>query len=139
MNAPVPAAAPVCIARVLLVEDNPVNLLVARTLLTELGADVGVAHNGIEALELLHAEPWHLVLMDCQMPEMDGYEATRRWRAHEQARGAATRLPIVAVTANALPADRARSFDAGMDDHLAKPYRTADLKDLLARFCPPAG
>lgn len=122
--------------RVLLVEDNPINLLVAQTMLRDLGIEAGLARDGVEALAQLHAAAWDLVLMDCQMPNLDGYEATRQWRAHEAQHGLAP-IPIVAVTANALPADRQRCLDVGMNAHLAKPYQAVELAALVRRYLPP--
>jgi len=123
-------------ARVLLVEDNPVNLLVAQKLLAVIGCGIDTAINGELALEKLHAGSYHAVLMDCQMPVLDGYAATRRWREHEAATGAA-RLPIIAMTANAMAGDRQRCLDAGMDDYLSKPISREGLQACLLRWCKP--
>jgi CheY-like chemotaxis protein len=82
------------------------------------------------------AAPFDLVLMDCQMPVLDGYQATREWRRRERARPG-RRLPIVALTASALPDERQRCLDAGMDDYLAKPYRISDLAAIAARHVAP--
>jgi len=103
---------------VLVVEDNPVNQKVTLGLLRKLGYCSEVASNGEEALAALERRPFDLVLMDCQMPVMDGYETTRRIRAEERG---ARRLPIVAMTANAMAGDRERCLESGMDDYLAKP------------------
>lgn len=119
--------------RVLLVEDNSVNLAVAQRLLQVLGCSVITATDGQQALECLHAQPVDLVLMDCQMPVLDGYQATGRWRAHEADRGAA-RLPVVAMTANAMAGDRERCLQAGMDDYLSKPVNRASLQACLQRW-----
>lgn len=105
---------------VLLVEDNPVNLLVAQRLIQLSGFDYASAENGEAALELLQQQSFDMVLMDCQMPVMDGYEATQTWRTIEQARGL-PRLPIIAMTANAMAEDRQKCLDSGMDDYLSKP------------------
>ena len=127
------AAVPVRSAvRVLLVEDNKVNLLVGLGMLARLGCSVQTASTGREAVELLAAERYDLVLMDCQMPDMDGYEATAAIRAHEVPGG--RRTPIVALTANAVEGDRDRCLAAGMDDYLAKPFRLDDLRGLVARW-----
>ena len=123
--------------RLLLVEDNPVNRLVAEKMLASLGHECDTAENGHIALERLAQAPYGLVLMDCQMPVVDGYEATRRWREQEAARGAA-RLPIVAMTANAMAGDRQRCLDAGMDDYLAKPVGREQLDACLKRWLPAA-
>ncbi|HEX5372031.1 MAG TPA: ATP-binding protein [Aquabacterium sp.] len=117
---------------VLLVEDNPVNALVAEAELQRLGMTVTVKDNGREALEWLTHQQADLVLMDCEMPDMDGFEATRRIRAHERATGRAP-VSIVALTANGLETYVQRCMAAGMDDHLAKPFRPEDLMRLLAR------
>jgi signal transduction histidine kinase/CheY-like chemotaxis protein len=147
MHREVPAAPAAAVARpagpvelrahVLLAEDNPVNAEIAREMLRALGCTVVHATNGEEAL--LHASRQHfdLVLMDCQMPVMDGFEAAAQMRHLEDAQPARPdrrRLPIVALTANALSGDRARCLAAGMDDHLGKPFRRADLQALLERW-----
>ena len=131
---PPPAEEPERPMRVLLVEDNPVNLMVAQRLLQVLGSVCETASNGEIALEKLEAGQYDLVLMDCQMPVLDGYTATRRWRALEQARHAARRLPIVAMTANAMAGDRQKCLDAGMDDYLAKPVTRGELERCLQRW-----
>src|SRR6478672_12632852 len=124
-------------ARVLLVEDNPVNLMVGQRLLGVLGVDCDTAHNGDVALLRMAAARYDLVLMDCQMPVMDGYTATRRWRENEVATGEGQHLPIVAMTANAMAGDRQKCLDAGMDDYLAKPVTRAELERCLHRWCRP--
>ena len=121
--------------RVLLVEDNRVNQQVAMGMLRKLGVTVETAGNGREALEKLEAEAFDLVLMDVQMPEMDGLEATRRYRA-EELRARRERLPIVALTAHALTGDREKCLEAGMDDYLAKPVQFEQLKGLIGRRFP---
>jgi CheY-like chemotaxis protein/HPt (histidine-containing phosphotransfer) domain-containing protein len=120
-------------AAVLLVEDNAVNQMVAASLLQAAGCRVEVAGHGGEALERLERNRYDLVLMDCQMPELDGYQATARWRSREQGR-ALPRVPIVALTANALEGDRERCLAAGMDDYLSKPFRREQLMAVLHRF-----
>jgi signal transduction histidine kinase/CheY-like chemotaxis protein len=122
--------------RALLAEDNPVNQLVAQAMLEQLGMTVETVDNGSSALERMAAAPFDLVLMDCQMPVLDGYQATREWRRRERARPG-RRLPIVALTASALPDERQRCLDAGMDDYLAKPYRISDLAAIAARHVAP--
>ena len=119
--------------RVLLVEDNSVNLAVAQRLLQVLGCSVVTATDGQQALQCLHTQRVDLVLMDCQMPVLDGYQATRRWRAHEADTGA-PRQPIVAMTANAMAGDRERCLQAGMDDYLSKPVNRASLQACLQRW-----
>jgi CheY-like chemotaxis protein len=111
---------------VLLVEDNELNCEVARGMLERLGLQVSVAANGIEAVHAVTHRRFDLVLMDCQMPEVDGFEATRRIRTQAAAANPA-RIPIVALTANAVHGDRERCLAAGMDAYLAKPFRTAEL------------
>lgn len=117
--------------RVLLVEDNPVNELVARRFLEREGLRCEVARDGIEALELVKTKAWDLVLMDCQMPRMDGFEATLAIRAWEQERGHSA-VAIVALTANTVEGDRQRCQEVGMDDFLAKPLRRDALCEVLA-------
>ena len=121
-------------ARILLVEDNPVNLLVAQRLLGVLGLDCDTATNGEAALLRMHDGNYDLVLIDCQMPILDGYTATRRWREHEAADPNEPRLPIIAMTANAMTGDRQRCLDAGMDDYLAKPVTRGQLENCLNRW-----
>jgi CheY-like chemotaxis protein len=118
--------------RVVLVEDNPVNQLVASEMLMSLGCTVRVANSGQESLRAMADEPFDLVFMDCQMPEMDGFEATRRWRLDEALRGSA-RLPVVALTANAILGDREDCLAAGMDDYLPKPVSREQLAVALKR------
>jgi len=119
-------------ARILLVEDNPVNQLVAKGMLSKLGCEVIVAAHGGEALKLLEEQRFDMVLMDCNMPVMDGYEASRQIRRS----GRWPDLPIVALTANALSEERERCRAAGMDDYLAKPFRREELKALLDLWVP---
>ncbi len=119
-------------AQVLLVEDNPVNQMVATGMLTRMGCEVTVASHGAEAIAHLQDNPVSLVLMDCNMPVMDGYEATRRIRQS----GRWPDLPIIALTANALPDERERCQAAGMNDYLAKPFRREELTALIARWLP---
>jgi CheY-like chemotaxis protein/HPt (histidine-containing phosphotransfer) domain-containing protein len=120
-------------ARVLLVEDNRVNQEVARRLLGTFGIEPQIASDGAQAVMRVQAEPFDLVLMDCQMPGMDGYEATQAIRAWERETGRA-RLPIIAMTANALPGDRDRCLAVGMDDYVSKPIKRAVLSEALSRW-----
>ncbi len=129
------AAAPIDGASVLLVEDNEVNRLVASEMLFALGLDVREAVNGREAVEAQLRAPAAIVLMDCQMPEMDGFEATRRIREHERT-GRLAWAPIIAVTAHVLDGDAERCRAAGMDDYLAKPYGLDDLRAKIERWLP---
>lgn len=119
-------------ARILLVEDNPVNQLVAKGMLGKLGCEVIVAAHGGEALKLLEEQGFDMVLMDCNMPVMDGYEASRQIRRS----GRWPDLPIVALTANAMSEERERCRAAGMNDYLAKPFRREELKALLDLWVP---
>ena len=119
--------------KVLLAEDNSVNQLVAQKLLAKLGIDVEIVANGEEAIEALRHMRFDLVLMDCQMPVMDGFEAKRRIR--DRASGVLNPLvPIVAMTANAMRGDRERCLEAGMSDYLSKPVNPADLSAAVARW-----
>ncbi len=116
---------------VLLVEDNPINQQVARRMLEILGYQVYVAVNGFEALEQFQNHPPDAILMDCQLPEMDGYTATQHIREQERTLG--RHVPIIALTANALAGERDRCLAAGMDDYLAKPFRMKDLEEVMQR------
>ena len=120
--------------RVLLAEDNPVNVEVASAMLEGLGLDVSRACNGAEALDSVQHADFDLVLMDCQMPVMDGFAATSEIRRHEQQRGRARQLPIIAITANALQGDRESCLAAGMDDYLSKPFTQQALGQTLSRW-----
>ena len=122
---------------VLLAEDNPVNALVAEAALKKMGLTVELVEDGLQALASFRAAPPDLVLLDCQMPVMDGFEAVRRMREHEGEQGL-PRTPVVALTANALQGDREHSLAAGMDDHLAKPFRDEELRAVLRRLLVPA-
>jgi signal transduction histidine kinase/DNA-binding response OmpR family regulator/HPt (histidine-containing phosphotransfer) domain-containing protein len=120
--------------KVLLAEDNPVNIEVALAMLDGLGLAAVSARNGEEALQALQAEHFDLVLMDCQMPLMDGFAATAEIRRHEQQLGRARILPIIAITANALQGDREACLAAGMDDYLSKPFTQQELGASIARW-----
>ena len=120
--------------RVLLVEDNAVNQMVASAMLEDLGYAVESADDGAEAIARLETERYDVVLMDCNMPVMDGFEATAAIRAAERADATRGHVPIVALTANALAEDRGRCLEAGMDDYLSKPFRAEELEALLARW-----
>ena len=116
---------------VLVAEDNPVNQVVIETMLRQRGLEVDVANDGLEALERLDPERHIAVFMDCQMPNLDGYETTARIRAEEPED---RHVPIVAMTAHAFEGDRERCLRAGMDDYLSKPLRAADLDPVLERW-----
>jgi CheY-like chemotaxis protein/HPt (histidine-containing phosphotransfer) domain-containing protein len=120
--------------RILLVEDNPINQELARDLLTRAEIVVLVANDGQEALEMLSREHFDGVLMDCQMPVLDGYAATRALRRQPQWRD----LPVIAMTANAMVGDREKVLAAGMNDHIAKPIRVEEMFATLARWVRPA-
>lgn len=122
---------------VLLVEDNPVNLLVAQRLLQLSNFDCVSAENGEIALELMQQQKFDLILMDCQMPVLDGYQATRTWRRLEAERGL-PRLPIIAMTANAMAEDRQKCLDAGMDDYLSKPVDRKLLQQTMLNWIAKA-
>ncbi len=121
------------LARVLVAEDNVVNQKVAQRHLQKLGLDAEIVSNGLEALVALRGGQYDLVLMDCQMPEMDGYAATLQIR-----RGAAgnPQVPIIAMTANAMQGDKERCLEAGMDDYIAKPVRQKELVEVISRWLP---
>jgi CheY-like chemotaxis protein len=121
--------------RLLVAEDNPVNQQVIARLLARLGHEVAIAGNGREVLEAMTRERFDAVLMDVQMPEMDGLEAAEAIRRAEGSTG--RHMPIVALTAHAMKGDRDRCLASGMDAYLAKPIRTAELADVLNRLEPP--
>ena len=118
-------------AHILLVEDNEVNQIVASAILESFGCSITIAANGQRACELLQIQQFDLVLMDCQMPVMDGFDATRNIRRHEQINGL-PRTPIIALTANAIEGDREKCLQAGMDDYITKPIKPELLLDKLS-------
>lgn len=118
--------------RILLVEDNPVNQQIAKAMLAKGGFGCTIANNGLEAVNAHQQERWDLILMDCQMPEMDGFEASREIRQREQ--NTSRHDLIIAMTASALKEDRDRCMQAGMDDYLSKPFRQEDLLYMLQRY-----
>ena len=115
----------------LLVDDNVVNQKVATKMLEKMGCRVDVAGNGREALASWGRAPYDMIFMDCQMPEMDGYEATGEIRRQEPA---GTRIPVVALTANAMQGDREVCLKAGMDDYLSKPIKPDALRGMLSKW-----
>ncbi|WP_189049171.1 response regulator [Aliidongia dinghuensis] len=115
-------------ARLLLVEDNEVNQILATEVLRDAGYTVGVAGDGLEALDAVAREPWDLILMDVQMPQLDGFEATRQLRAQGHT------LPIIAMTANAMTGDRERCLEVGMDDYISKPLDLDELVERVGRW-----
>ncbi len=126
--------------RVLVVDDDAINRRLALAHLEALGYRAAEADAGESALCLLAAERFDAVLMDCQMPDLDGYETTRRWRRREAARPSAdgrARLPVIALTAHAMAGERAKCLDVGMDDYLAKPYRGVELRAMLDHWLHP--
>ncbi len=138
--------------RLLVAEDNPINQKIAAKMLEKLGYKVDVVSNGSEAVDAVFRQPYMMVLMDCQMPEMDGFEATRTIRAWEREGrspkvassdgrrpdrpgvSGRQRIPIVAMTANAMSEDRRKCLDAGMDDFVSKPVSATVLSEVLARW-----
>ena len=121
--------------RILVAEDNDINQVVTKTVLASAGLSCDIVENGRQALEALAAAHYDLVLMDCQMPEMDGFEATRRYREREVASDSRNHpLPIIALTASAISGDRERCLDAGMTDYLSKPIEPLKLLDLIDHY-----
>jgi CheY-like chemotaxis protein len=118
--------------RVLLAEDNDVNRLVATTMLEQRGLIVDAAHDGVEAVQMHADREYAAIFMDCEMPELDGYEATRRIRASQTAR----RIPIIALSAHAVAEAREDCLAAGMDDYVSKPLTSDQLERALARWLP---
>ncbi|MBK7663601.1 MAG: response regulator [Sterolibacteriaceae bacterium] len=118
---------------VLLAEDHPVNAGIAGAMLGNIGCDHVWVQNGAQAIDALQMQHFDIVLMDCQMPEVDGFTATARIREQERSRGVARRIPIIALTANAMQGDRERCIAAGMSDYLAKPFTKAQLRTVLER------
>jgi signal transduction histidine kinase/CheY-like chemotaxis protein len=131
---PQPPAAPLS-ARILLVEDNAINQRLARRMMEKMGCRVDVADDGDDAIRMVDLLPYDLVLMDCQMPEMDGYEAARAIRLRESIADR-PRVPIVALTADVMPGTRERCLEAGMDYFLSKPIRPEMLRQVITQFAP---
>jgi two-component system, sensor histidine kinase and response regulator len=118
--------------RILLAEDNIINQKVATGLLNNIGYSVDVANNGLEVLAALDLRPYDLILMDCQMPELDGYETTGRIRSRADCKS----IKIIAMTANAMRGESEKCLEAGMDDYLSKPVRLESLRDMVNRWMP---
>jgi two-component system sensor histidine kinase/response regulator len=129
---PTPAVADPKPVRILLAEDNIINQKVAVGLLSNMGYKADVANNGLEVLSALALRPYDLILMDCQMPELDGYETTQRIRSTPEF----ANMHIVAMTANAMRGESEKCIDAGMNDYLSKPVRLEALRDMVARWLP---
>jgi signal transduction histidine kinase/DNA-binding response OmpR family regulator len=123
------------VGRVLVVEDNPVNQAVVKKMLEKAGLTPETANDGVEAMDLLRDEQFDVVLMDCQMPRMDGYEATEAIRERETRQGL-IRVPVIAMTANAMAGDKERCLAVGMDDYLSKPVKPSNLENMLRQWLP---
>ena len=122
-------------ARILLAEDNAVNQVVALSMLKSFGCHVELAKKGLEAVAAFERERFDAILMDCHMPELDGFDATRAIRALEAAAHPnRVRMPVIALTANAMEGDRDRCLASGMDDYLAKPFRHSQLWAVLTNW-----
>jgi CheY-like chemotaxis protein len=121
--------------RILVAEDNPINQMVAEGILESLGFKATLVANGLEALHALEAERFDVVLMDCQMPVMSGFDATRAIRA-ESSRVHDRTIPVIALTANAMDEDRDQCAAAGMDDYLSKPFSPDALEAMLEKWLP---
>jgi CheY-like chemotaxis protein len=127
---PAPGSRP---ARVLVAEDNHINQVVVVAMLKKLGYAAAIAHNGQEAVDIYTQDDFAAVLMDCQMPKLDGYDAAREIRKRESD---GRHIPIIAVTANCMTTDRDACLEAGMDDYVTKPLRNGELEAALGRWVP---
>jgi CheY-like chemotaxis protein len=121
-------------SKVLLVEDNPINQMVAQKMLEKVGLKAKLANNGVEALQCLQDDVFDLVLMDCQMPEMDGFDATREIRKLKIKALNQKPLPVVAMTANVMSGDRERCLEVGMNDYIGKPVQREQLESILHKW-----
>lgn len=130
-HTPSAARMPISQARILLVEDNAINQRLVLRLLEKLECRADLANNGREALQMLARQPYDLVFMDCQMPELDGYDATRQIRSSDTG---FARVPVIAMTARAMRGDREKCIEAGMDDYVSKPIKAEDLARMLERW-----
>ena len=126
-----PAFTPLSAVKVMIVDDNEINRTIAQLQLESLGIEALVFGGGAEALAALAEDHYDLILMDCQMPGMDGYETTRKIRSREHSQ---QHTPIVALTAHAMKGERERCLQAGMDDYLSKPMRLEDVQQTLERW-----
>jgi CheY-like chemotaxis protein len=132
-----PRGGPRPAGRLLVAEDNQINQLMAQAMLAKLGWECDLVENGEEAINALRSKQYAGVLMDCQMPVMDGYEAARAIRVQEERAGQARRLPIIALTAHAMEGDKEKCLQAGMDAYLSKPYSLESLEQALQRVFAP--
>jgi len=121
-------------AKILLVEDNQINQMVAMKMLQKIGLKAVLANNGVEALAILSEQSFDLVLMDCQMPEMDGFDATTKIRKLDIKTRHEKPLPVVAMTANVMSGDRERCLEVGMDDYIGKPVQREKLESVLRKW-----
>jgi CheY-like chemotaxis protein len=117
--------------KVMVVEDEPMNMLLITEVLGKMGLDVIKAANGMEALQTLDDNPVSLIFMDVNMPDLDGYSATRMIRSRQDSKRS---VPIIALTADALPEDKEKCLSSGMDNYLAKPFRLEDMEALLRQY-----
>ena len=115
---------------ILVVEDNPVNCILAEKIFSKMGYKIDMVHNGVQAIKAYDSKKYDLIFMDCQMPELNGYEATRKLR------NSGVTIPIIAMTANAMEGDREKCIDAGMSDYISKPFKQKDVMDAVQRFHP---
>ncbi len=115
------------------------NQKVIRLILEKNGYQFSFAKNGLEAIQMYQNNTYQLILMDCQMPELDGLQACQEIRNIEKLRNSATRCPIIAMTANTMLGDREKCLQVGMDDFLAKPFRSQDLLRMVSNWCQPRG
>jgi CheY-like chemotaxis protein len=139
-STPAPTSTPQLAGAVLLGEDNPVNQEIATLMLESLGCSVTVAQNGREVVDCVRKTRYDIILMDCQMPDMDGFEATRlirTWEGDLNSGASKQPIPIVALTAHATPGDRAQCLASGMSDYLSKPFTMEQLQEMLAAWLPP--
>ncbi len=127
-------AAPPAGGPILIAEDNAINQKVIERMVQKLGYRVKLVANGRDAIDALSRDVYELIFMDCQMPEMDGFEACREIRKNE----GSSRIPIIAITANAMKGDRERCLAAGMDDYVSKPFKQDDLRVVIERWMPIA-
>lgn len=123
-------------AHILLAEDNPVNQVVAQEMLDRLGYRTTTVTNGVDTLKAVEEENFDLILMDCEMPKLDGFESTKAIRQTERANGG-QHIPIIALTAHAMNEDRQKALDSGMDDFLSKPFGLEELRDIIRKNLTP--